>query len=163
MSSARQDEIRRELERIRKKNGGKLRRADVVRAAKADKKGVLGKLFDWNVDRAAMKHWLDRAQEIITRYVTITVVTKSQVIRSVAYVRDPDAVTNVSGYVALDQEAFDRRQATSILLNELERIKSGVERGRDIAAVLDAQHPGLSGMFEKMLHEIIDLRDRLAA
>jgi hypothetical protein len=163
MSSVRQDEIRRELERIRKKNGGKLTRQAVVKAAMKDKEGPLGRLFEWDVETAAMAHWLERAQEVITRYVTVTVTTKSQVIRSVAYVRDPDAKSNESGYVALDQSAFDRRQATQILLNELERIKSGVERGRDIAGILDVQHPGLSAMFEKMLREIIDLRDRLAA
>lgn len=162
MSSARQDEIRRELEKIRKRTG-RLTRQAVVRAAMADKTGPLGRLFTWDLKTAAMKHWLDRAQEIITRYVTIQVVTKSQRIVTVAYVRDPSAATNVGGYVALDQAAFDRKQATQILLNELERIKSGVERGRDIAGVLDAQHPGLAQWFQRMLVEIVDLKERLAA
>jgi hypothetical protein len=163
MSSRKQDEIRKALEDIRKKNGGKITRQLVVRAAMKDKKGPLGRLFEWNRDKAAMQAWLDRAQEIITRYVTITVITKAQKIVSVAYVRDPDAKTNEAGYVSLTQGEFDRRQATQILLNELDRIRSGVERGRDIAGILDAQHPGLSMMFEKMLMEIVTLRDRLAA
>ena len=163
MSSRKQDEIRRALEDIRKKNGGKITRQLVVKAAMKDKKGPLGRLFEWNKDKAAMAHWLERAQEVIVRYTTITVVTKAQKITSVAYVRDPDAKTNEGGYVSLTQSEFDRRQATQILLNELDRIRSGVERGRDIAGILDAQHPGLSMMFEKMLMEIVTLRDRLAA
>ena len=163
MSSRKQDIIRLELEKIRNANLGKLTREAVVKYARANKRSALNKLFDWNVARAAQQHWLERAGEVIARYVTVVVTHRSEIIRSPFYVRDPDAKTTEPGYVALEPGELDRRQARQVMLNELERCQFSIERARSIAGVLDAQHPGISAELEAMLEKLILLRDRLAA
>lgn len=54
----------REIERIRKVNGGKMRPEYLVEAAK-DNSNPLHRTFNWNVKSAAMEHWLHQARMIM--------------------------------------------------------------------------------------------------
>jgi hypothetical protein len=162
MSSARQDEIKAALEAIRIANGGRLTREAVVAAARS-KRHALHSLFDWDDRTAAHTARLDRAQEIIVRYVTLTVVTRSAKISTVFYVKDPRAKTNEPGYIPLASESIDDEDARAIVTVELDRCRSSIERARNVAAVLDARHPGLSVQLQAMLEEVVTLAARVAA
>jgi hypothetical protein len=160
MTSHREDQIKAILEDIRAENGGRLTRQAVLAYASANKKSVLGKMFDWNKERAATAHWLDRAQEIISRYVTVIVVDETMKIRVPYYVSDPTAKSNEGGYVAT-MGRHSRGDATVIVTNELDRIVSAIERARGIAHALDQQHRGLSARLQGMLEEAVTLKDWL--
>jgi hypothetical protein len=162
MPTERQDQLRAILENIRAKNGGRLTRKAVVAYAQKHKDGPLGRMFNWNMEEAARAHWLDRAQEIITRYVTVMVVDRSMKIRVPYYVSDPSAPTNQGGYIGL-ADKHTRADATVIVTNELDRVIGAVSRARDVAFALDQQHRGMSEMLQKMLQEAVDLKERLAA
>jgi hypothetical protein len=162
MSSEREDQIKAILEAIRKKHGGRLTRQAVFAHARANKTSVLGKMFDWDADKAAIAHWLDRAQEIISRYVTVVVIDKSMKIRVPYYISDPKAKANEGGYVCT-VDKHSRQDATQIVVNELDRCVSAIERARDVAFALDRQHRGLSQALQKMLVEAVTMKERLAA
>jgi hypothetical protein len=156
----RMDLIRRELARLAKANGGRLTREAVVRAATPERSVLHGE-FEWNDTRAAHRHRLDRAQELIS-YVTVMVVHKSMKIVSPVYVRDPSADQNKQGHVAITGPRLNRQAAQAIMLNELARCESAIERARSVTGVLDKSFPGLSDQLQAMLEEIVGLRTRLA-
>ena len=162
MSSKREDQIRETLEGIRKKNGGRLTRQAVVAYARANKTSVVGRMFTWDKDQAAMAHWLDRAQEIITRYVTIVIVEKDVRVKIPYYISDPAAKTNEGGYVCV-ADKFNRNDAQQIILNELDRCVGSITRARDIAIALEKQHPGLSAQLRRMLLEFVTMKAAIAA
>src|SRR5262245_24885424 len=93
--------IQAELEKIRARHGGRLTRHDVVREARKNKSGVLGKMFDWDIQSAAMAHWLDRAGEIITQYVSVVIVHRDRKIKIPLYVRDATLPADTGGYIAV--------------------------------------------------------------
>jgi hypothetical protein len=155
------DTIRDELEKIRKANGGRLRRADIVAAA-SHKRHPLHDEFDWNDKTAAHKHRLERAQELIT-LVVLTVTHRARQITSVMYVRDPRVQTGEQGHVALTQEDLTRDDSRQIVFNEVDRCAACISRARAVAEMLEARCPGIMVQLQKMLEELIKLRDDLAA
>lgn len=52
------------LEKIAADNDGHIKPAKIVEVAK-EPRHVFHKHFEWNVEKAAMKHWLDTAREIV--------------------------------------------------------------------------------------------------
>lgn len=163
MSSERNEAIRIALEQIRQKHHGRLTKQDVVKEARQNKKSVLHGEFDWNIQNAAMAHWLDRANELIVKYVTIVTVHKAIKVTTPYYVRDPAAKTREAGYVAVTSPDLDRAAAQQIVFNELDRCEHSIERARGIAHVLDQKFAGLSDMLEDMLQQIVAVKKRMAA
>jgi hypothetical protein len=125
-----------------------------------NKRSVLHREFDWDDKSAAHTARLDRAQELITRYITIVVIDRSVKLTAPLYVRDPQMKSNEGGYLSLEDK-ITRPDARSIMLTELDRCRFSIERARSIANVLDAQHRGIANELEEMLMKIVDLRDRL--
>jgi hypothetical protein len=158
----RKDIIKDALEKIRRANNGRLTSEAVVRAA-TNPNHVLHREFEWDDRKAAAHQRLDRAQELIARYVTVVVIHKSMKIKAPFYVRDPEAGPHEQGHVALTSEHLDRVAATEIVLNEVERCESAITRARNIAGVLDKSFPGLSDELEQMLEKLILIRRKLAA
>jgi hypothetical protein len=161
MASRRDDQIRDALEQIREANGGVLKREDIVRAARPARH-VLHSEFIWDDRKAAHKQRLDRAGELI-RFITVTVVHESMRIVSPYYVSNPDRRDNEAGHVPITATSINRSAAERIVLAEVMRCKSSIERARDVTHMLDSRHPGLSGLLQRMLQELIDLEQRLAA
>jgi hypothetical protein len=141
---------------------GRLTANAVVRAARQPKH-ILHREFIWDDRRAAGQQRLDRARELISRFVTITVVHRSHKVVAPYYVRDPALPPDQQGYVALTTAALNLASAQTIMRTELDRCASVIERARSVVCVLDTKHPGMSVALESLLAEIIDLRDRIAA
>lgn len=148
--------LQREFERIRKKYKGKLTRQIIVKEAQ-DEKSILHKEFDWIDKSAAHKQRLDRAQELLSRYVTVRVVERNTTFRFPMYVRNADLPPNVGGFIST-RDSMTRSSAARLVDAELDRIESSVERGRAISDSLDLRHPGLSAYFEKMLATVAAAR-----
>ena len=94
--------------------------------------------FDWDVERAALRHWIERAREII-RSVHVVVETTKTEIRVPFYLRDPEMPTNKQGYVSLDHLRTDDDLAREALRYELTRAIGYMQRAEDVAAVLDLE------------------------
>jgi hypothetical protein len=63
--------IKKELEQIRKANGGELTAEAVVAFAKSNKKSELHGRFSWDVKTAAEAHWLHIARNIIRVHIEV--------------------------------------------------------------------------------------------
>jgi hypothetical protein len=162
MSSKRTEAIQAALEQIRKRHKGRITRKMVVDAARR-KDSPLHRYFEWNDTKAAEKYRLDQAQELITRYVVVVVVDKAVKVTVPLYVSDPRAMTKDGGYVAITSEEITRNDAQQIVLTELGRCESSVARARSVAGALNARFPGLSAQLQRMLEELINMRQKLAA
>ncbi len=157
--STREEIIRAALEPLRK--SGRLTPQAVVRAAR-DKRHPLHKEFEWNDAKAADMQRIERARELI-RYVTVVVVNKTASVVSPYYVRDPRAPPKEAGYVPVTAQEIDRNNAKTIMLAELDRCESAVERARNVVGALDKKFPGISDQFENLLRKVLEIREMLRA
>jgi hypothetical protein len=162
MSSERRDQICYELERIRKANAGKLSPDHVLKAA-TNPKSVLHKEFIWDDKKAAEAQRLERAREIIITYATIVVVDKSRVITAPLYVRDPNAASDEQGSISINPAEIAEDDARRVMLNELARCESAIQRARNVVGVLATQYPNLNVELENLLSGLVRLKDDLAA
>ena len=143
------------LEALAAANGGRLTAEIVVQDAQQEDSPLHGK-FDWNVEQAAMKHWLSTARAII-RSVRVVVHRNKMILRAPFYVRDPEANSDEQGYVALTSVRSHEEQARIVLVSEFSRAASALRRAHEIAAVLD-----LTEEVESLLNGISGLQQRVA-
>jgi hypothetical protein len=128
---------------------GQITPSQVVRDAK-DKRSPLHVLFDWNAKRAAEKHWLWRAREIIGA-VTVVVTNETTTIRSPVYVHIPSA--KGQGYQTVATLRQKPGQARDSLVYTLEMAAGHVRRALDLAAPL-----GLQDQIHALLDEIVGVQ-----
>lgn len=155
----RKERIARALEGITRANGGRLTPELIVEAARP-RRSVLHTEFDWSNESAAHKFRLEQARQLIT-YVTVRVTHRSAVYDAPVYVRDPAAQANEQGYVPLG--ARNIADARALIVAELDRCASCIERARSIAAALDQRHRGIQSELETMLTRLVAVQERLAA
>lgn len=147
--------IKERLEQIAKANGGRLRAADVVAdAKKAD--SPLHDQFEWDTKKAAYAYWIRQARVLITS-VTITIHTETTSVKSVYYVRDPEAKADEQGYVSVAQLRSDEDLAREALIAEFTRIADLLRRARELAAAVNA-----GPEVEELLQRVVGLRQRFS-
>lgn len=106
---------------------------ELVRVSRSPKH-PLHKEFLWDdLNKAAYKWQLDKAREIISS-VRVIFTRKDVKISSVAYVRDPRQASNKQGFVKVVDLIDDESYAQECLDAEVTRIKSLLERARELAA-----------------------------
>jgi hypothetical protein len=132
---------------------GVVRPERVVEAAR-EPSHLLHDDFDWNDASAAHEHRLDTARRLI-REVRVVVEIDERPATAIYYVHDPRSPVG-GGYVALTQAAQRRADARQIIENELVRLEAGIDRGRQVAHMLD-----LSREFEALLSDVLAIRERL--
>ena len=125
--------IERRINEIAVENGGKLT-AELLVIEAADPDSVLHKSFEWDNDKAAHQHRLDQARTLI-RSVRIVTYTETTVVRSIAYVRDPNA-GDEQGYVALASLKSDREKAIEAVRYETKRASAAMHRAKEVGDVL---------------------------
>ncbi len=94
--------------------------------------------FEWDETKAAMAHWRHQARQLIAS-VKVIIKTEKRVIKSVAYVRDPDKSGDEQGYVAVMKVKSDKEKARDVLIDEFNRAGAALKRARRLAAVFDAE------------------------
>ncbi len=128
---------------------GGLKPSDIVEDAK-DKRSPLHALFVWDVKKAAQQQWLHVAREIIGS-VTLVVQTNECIIKTPAYVRDPEA--KGEGYrsiVALQGDPVNARESLVYTLG----VASGhLKRAYDLAQPL-----GLAAEVDQLVQQITGLQ-----
>ena len=145
--------IRQQLEIIRKANRGRLTKDAVVRAASRPSH-PLHRYFNWDNAGAAHKYRLEQARDLIVSVTMIVTVAEKRV-RVVSYVSDPTP-KKPAAYVPLTPESFAQRDAERIMVAELDRAKHAINRGREVAFVLEKKFPGIDDKLEKALQAIVD-------
>lgn len=131
---------------------GRITPAAVVVAAR-DPKNPLHREFNWDVDKAAMAHWLDRARDLI-REVRLVLTVENVRIAAPYYVSDPATLS--ASYIETSMAARKESTAHAVLLDELARITGAIGRAIQLSIVFD-----LKDRFEHMLHEAVGIRDVL--
>lgn len=150
------EEIIKRLQMIEKNNGGVLRPSDVV----ADAKNIdspLHEMFDWNVQSAAQKHWIDQARRIITS-VKVVIQHDHSSISAVYYVRDPSAKANEQGYVAIKSIASDIDKAREVAAREFSSAMTALHRAKAVAMAL-----GISPDLDDVLFTLQQLKYKVTA
>lgn len=94
-------EVARRLEEIATRSGGSLTPEAVVEDAK-HQESPLHDYFEWDVDLAAEKHWLETARGLI-RSVEVVVRHERVEVKAPVYVRDPSKASKDAGYVEVQQ------------------------------------------------------------
>jgi len=145
--------VRLRLDVIAAQSDGLLTPEAVVKDAR-NPKSPLHEHFEWNVNKAAMSHWLDTARSLI-RSVKVTVVTETAVLSTVAYIRDPSLGGDEQGYRSITSFKTEREKAREAVVGEFDRAASVLRRARDIAEALD-----LADDVESILADVGIVRER---
>lgn len=136
-----------ELERIRMENGGILRPADVVNAAK-EEKNLLHDCFEWDDSKAAHDHRLWQARELIR--VTIRVLPSSEkTVR--AYVSLVDDRKKDGGYRSIIDVLTDEELSRRMLeqaLHELNSVRRKYHMLKELSDVFNAIDKAQESLFD---------------
>lgn len=108
--------------------------------------------FDWDDSSAARKYRKAQARTLLNS-VQLVLHEKKHLISSIAYVRSPDAGPKEQGYVSTVVLRDDKARARRVLIAELERAESALQRAYDVANAV-----GLSADVEKLLAQIRGVR-----
>lgn len=125
---------------------------DVITTAR-DPGSPLHDEFTWDITTAADERWVDQARRLI-RLVKIEITIDEKVIRSVAYVVDPDRPPRSRRYVDLTVAATHQAMAQEILFAEMERVTAAIRRAQEVAIVL-----GLRPQLELLLDNVRNVVD----
>jgi len=148
------DIVKKRLEFIARTNGGVLRPVDVVEDAK-DPDSPLHELFNWDVEEAALEHWIHTARTIIAR-VKINITTETIVLKAPAYVRDPTLHGREQGYRETVSLRTDKDMAREVIAGEVQNVISALRRARNVAAALEMETE-----IDRLMEEFLDMRMRL--
>lgn len=118
---------------------GRVTAEGLVKAAK-NPRHPMHKDFNWNDRIAGHLHRLETARKIIAS-VPIYFRTETKHIKSVAYVRDVSLPTDQQGYRSITRIVDEDDLANKTLEQEIERVKSLMDRAQEIAEAL--------GLFEE--------------
>ena len=135
---------------------GRITPEDVVTEAE-DVNSPLHHLFEWDDGEAAHRYRLDQARHLI-RSVKVHIKVDNRVIKSVAYVRDPDAEAREQGYVSIFKIPTKSDLAREVMHSELGRVISSLTRARAIADSL-----GLLEDIEDLLERVTLIRAKAEA
>lgn len=153
MTPEQKEAVRQRLEEIEKANGGILRPDDVVADAKS-KSSPLHAFFEWDVRKAAAKHWIEQARELITS-IRVVVTTENKRINSVYYVRDPSQPSHLQGYTNIHRLRSSSDAAREAIIEEFRAAGDRLRRARELAVVLGAE-----AEVERLIQGVVGLRQR---
>lgn len=124
------------LDEIRERNGGIVKPIDVVEAAK-DISSPIHKEFEWDVDKAAVTAWKQRARQMLNHLVIVVDVNKSDPEHT------PPAFINVQitrgsrGYASTDAVALSE-DWRSYALDQCMKMLTGLKRRFNHLSELDS-------------------------
>lgn len=130
------DAVRKALAELEDEHG-RLTPEAVVKAARSPK-SPLHQFFEWSNVKAAEEHRLDQARTLITSVKT-KYVTNHYTVKTVTYVRDPDAEPKEQGYRTLESIAKDGDDARETIAREFTAAAGHLARARQIAMALQLE------------------------
>jgi hypothetical protein len=143
-----------QIERLRSletEHGGITPDAVVSDAKQQD--SPLHSLFEWNVQKAAAKYWIETAREVIAS-VTLIVTTTTHTLRAPNYVRDPSATGQ--GYRSVVALKSEPERAREVVIATLDVAAGHIRRAFDLAETL-----GVEKDIDQLLEQIVGLRRKI--
>jgi hypothetical protein len=113
----------------------RLREDDVIAEAR-NPASVLHGEFEWDLSKAAYRHWVERARDLI-QLVKYEVVVNNAVMVVPYYVRDPDREPSEQGYITMAKVMSERDLSRRELKIECQRALSVLHRAETFVVVLD--------------------------
>jgi flavin-binding protein dodecin len=147
-------EVAQRINDLADKHDGRIT-AEMVVADARKKTSPLHGLFEWDIDKAAHQHWLDRARTII-RHVQVNVTVERVKVQSVAYVRDPSVGNREQGYRHIERVSESPEDSEAALAYELSRAEAYMQRAVNVAKAL-----GLESEARDALGKIAGLRKKV--
>src|SRR5688572_23670971 len=92
-------------------------------------------LFDWNLETAAHKFWLDQARTLI-KSVQVKITNETFTVKVPMFLRDPNQPSKEQGYVSVLTLQKNPAQARDTMRAEFARVESALERARSVAGAL---------------------------
>lgn len=112
--------------------------ADIIIDDARDPDSPLHAEFEWDLEKAALNHWRERARKLITEINFKVVKRKNQIpTEVVAYVRNPDKPHREQGYISTVVVKNDKEMARRVVVQECERAMAGFERVYKVAEAVD--------------------------
>lgn len=111
---------------------------DIVLSDAKHASSPLHNLYEWDTEKAAEAHWLDRSREILGQ-IHVIIHTETVTYQLPNYVRDPSAAAKEQGYVSMDALRVESALARRALIAEVERAASALQRARIIAVGLSLE------------------------
>ncbi len=132
------DTVGEQLEKIRKVHHERLEAVDVVNAASDDRESALGQLFEWNLKKAARKHWVEQARYIIRSIVVV--MTDPQFDRPIrAFVQiEKDDASYYTSIAHVMSKADMREQLLERVLKEMQEWAKRYADFKELAGVFEA-------------------------
>lgn len=128
---------------------------DGVISAARNPKNPLHDEFQWDDAAAAHQHRLAIARSLIREVRYVSMDTTERVVKEIKYVHDP-RVTRKQAYIPLQPAAKDRQLALDIVLKELDRCLSAIERARKVSEILSVECE-----LDQIIQAIGDLQSQL--
>lgn len=113
------------------------------------------KHFEWDDTKAAYKHRIEQARELLARRVVIK--SESYTVTVPRYLRDPDASPGVQSYVSVRTVSIEGLQHQA-LAQEFARVGQMLARARELAKAF-----GLAEEVEGLMSQLQLVRERLPA
>ncbi len=142
------NEIKKVLQAMADRRGGRLDAEEVVEAAR-DPESVLHEYFEWDADAAAESYRLHQARQLI-RTVRIEVRTNKIVVQAPYFVRDPSKSGRTQGYVTTPVLRTNEDMARDALIDAFNRAARVLAGVRALAAVL-----GRSDEVDEMIQMLV--------
>jgi hypothetical protein len=131
---------------------------DVVLKDAEKSSSPLHDYFEWNDTKAAHAYRVDQARMLI-RSVEVIIKTETISIRSVGYVRDPEAQANEQGYRSVSKLRSEKGLAHEALTAEFIRIAGALRRAKDLAAAFDLENE-IGDLFDRFNKLSIEVESR---
>lgn len=94
--------------------------------------------FEWDTEKAAHRHWIDRARHLI-RSVKIEVKTTRYEVKVPRYIKDPAIDRHKQGYTDVTKLRTEHDQARDAIINEFSRARACLDRARRLAIGLEVK------------------------
>jgi len=127
---------------------------EAVVADARKKSSPLHSEFEWDLKKAAYKHWIEHARKLITLHVEVKTIHSQ--ISVVGYVRDPRAKQSEPGYLSVEKVSTDEELAREVLVQEFARVRDLLNRVRELAKAFELSHE-----LDLMISQVAGLRDRV--
>jgi hypothetical protein len=110
--------------------------------------------FEWDTDKGMLMLWRQQARELI-RQVHVETRVVSGVAKVPYYVADPEYRHDHSRYMTLLSARDSRGRATAVMLDEMRRVLSAIQRASAVASVLGS---GVAGTLDEIVKSVTLLK-----
>lgn len=150
MTKEKYQQISDRLSVLREENG-RLSPEIVVNDAR-NPSSPLHDMFEWDVDKAAYSHWIERAREIL-RTVKVKVTIEERTLTVPKYVHDPYA-KNEQGYEDVLVIRNSKQWSSDAVDLEIARLRAAIKKAHDMAVLYGYEDRFFDVMNEIVRHEV---------